>query len=582
MRTSSVFSGLIPWLFIPFFTVFKLVARPTANFAEAPFSELSPLLWELSGLVIAVAIMTAGKLLSTMASHPVVLSFIAVATYTMIPAASLWSRSVADPTQSLRGVLGLYPETLALTMSAALLSIALMAPLAPAKAAIHALAVQKNRLSSMRTESSSRRRAGQEDIAKQLDAIVLPAVQRVILLLKSASPSAESISGLTADIHHSISKVIKPFSHRLIADTSFALKSPRLLYSDDPTTFSWNNLVSLRYTVLPAQYALLVGGLLAATIARDASPQNPLTLDLVTFAGAITLALWAALAIVRVSIPRSWKLHPGIGLVFLAPAGAVFCEFLVEALRRIPPDFLGYGTWGLVSNFPNSVIGAAIAGPTLAIVGAINARRKEILEQTATYQREIEDELATLKTEIWHLRRQAGLMVNGPLQGALIATGLRLQQSGASEDEVSRLVAKLESALARIHTGAMTDQIHAFFASLANAWDGVCGLSWLLDEGASQVLSDQPATSSAVAEVVSEGLNNAVVHGQAQNVDISIVLSSRYTVEVSMTDDGNGPLAEPGVGLGSQRLNTIAQSWSLERKNGRTLLSVAIANPPWH
>ena len=128
----------------------------------------------------------------------------------------------------------------------------------------------------------------------------------------------------------------------------------------------------------------------------------------------------------------------------------------------------------------------------------------------------------------------------------------------------------------------MTDQIHAFFASLANAWDGVCGLSWLLDEGASQVLSDQPATSSAVAEVVSEGLNNAVLHGQAQNVDISIVLSSRYTVEVSMTDDGNGPLAEPGVGLGSQRLNTIAQSWSLERKNGRTLLSVAIANPPWH
>ena len=582
MRTSSVFSGLIPWLFIPFFTVFKLVTRPTANFAEAPFSELSPLLWELSGLIVAVAIMTAGKLLSTMASHPVVLSFIAVATYTMIPAASLWSRSVADPTQSLRGVLSLYPETLALTMSAALLSIALMAPLAPAKTAIHALAVQKNRLSSMRTEASSRRRAAQEDIAKQLDAIVLPAVQRVISLLKSASPSAESTNGLIADIHHSISKVIKPFSHRLIADTSFGLKSPRLLYSDDPTTFSWNNLVSLRYTVLPAQYALLVGGLLAATIARDASPQNPLTLELVTFAGAITLALWAALAIVRVSIPRSWKLHPGIGLVFLAPAGAVFCEFLVESLRRIPPDFLGYGTWGLVANFPNSVIGAAIAGPTLAIVGAINARQQEILERTATYQREIEDELATLKTEIWHLRRQAGLMVNGPLQGALIATGLRLQQSGASEDEVSRLVAKLESALARIHTGAMTDQIHAFFASLANAWDGVCGLSWLLDEGASQVLSDQPATSSAVAEVVSEGLNNAVLHGQAQNVDISIVLSSRYTVEVSMTDDGNGPLAEPGVGLGSQRLNTIAQSWSLERKNGRTLLSVAIANPPWH
>ena len=70
MRTSSVFSGLIPWLFIPFFTVFKLVTRPTANFAEAPFSELSPLLWELSGLIVAVAIMTAGKLLSTMASHP--------------------------------------------------------------------------------------------------------------------------------------------------------------------------------------------------------------------------------------------------------------------------------------------------------------------------------------------------------------------------------------------------------------------------------------------------------------------------------------------------------------------------------
>ena len=582
MRTSSVVSDLIPWLFIPFFTVFKLVTRPTANFAEAPFSELSPLLWELIALLIAVGIVTAGKLLSTMASNPVVLSSIAVATYAMIPATTLWGRSIAEPAQSWTGLLSLYPESFAITMIAASLSIALMVPVAGKKEGQHALAVHKNRLSSMRAEASSRLRAAQNDIAKQVDATVIPDVRRVVSLLKSATLSAESIDRLVADIHQSISTVIKPFSHRLIADTSFAVKSPRLLYPTDNATFSWNNRVPLRDMLLPAQTAFLAGGVLGAIIARDASPQNPFPIELVTFAGAFTLTLWVALAIVRVSIPRSWKLRPGVVLVFLAPGGAVFYEAIFEALRRIPPDFLGYGTWGLVSDFPNSVIVAALAGPTLAIVGAFTARRREILERTATLQREIEHEVATVKTQIWHFRRQAGLMLNGPLHGVLITTALRLQQTGANEPEVSQLVARMNSTLAKIHTGAVTERIEPFFRSLADAWDGVCGVSWHLGEGASSVLSDQPATSSAVAEVASEGLNNAVLHGQARNVDISIVLSSRYTVEVSITDDGNGPLAEPGVGLGSQRLNAITESWNLERKNSRTLLSVAIANPPWH
>lgn len=569
--------SLLPWLFVPVLTTLKLIARTSADFGEALFSSASPLLWEGVAVGIAVIIMGVGRIVSGYTSHPLALIVIAVAVYATIPAASLGSRYLVAPTVTIEEAFSQYPEGFAITLASAALSITLVAPLLKNRERQDTLATEQARLEGLLATAASHRKDAHADITHQVTTVVVPEVERVVSFLKKGPLSPERVDIVVADIHRSVSEVIKPFSERLIKDTNTPINSAMSAEPPGPAVFGWANPVAPRNMLLPSQTAIILGALLGAVITRDAGPTNPVTFPLLAFVVALTGALWAGLTVIRALMPQSWKISPALALAFLAPANAVLYVALFGAINRIPPSFLDYGTWGFVTDFPNSVITAVIAGPTLAIGGAFNARRKEILERTEAYQREIEHEVAALKTEIWHVRRQTGLMVHGSLQGALIATGLHIQQSGNNEPKVAELVARLESGLRDVSGENPREDILEFLDSLADAWTGLCAVTSHVNNAALAVLSSSPPASAAVAEVAREGLNNAVFHGKAQNVDISVSALDNRTLLVSVTNDGQEPPRNPGEGLGTQLLNTVTQSWALERKNNTTHLTATIA-----
>lgn len=576
-RPAVTLPHLLPWLFVPILTIFKLIALSTTDFGDALFFSASPLLWEGLTVVIAVIVMGVGRFVSGHTSHPLGPILTAVAVYATIPAALLGTRYLVAPTVTIQEAFSQYPEGFAITLASAALSITLVAPLVKNRERQVTLATEQARLEGLLATAASHRKDAHADITHQVTTVVVPEVERVVSFLKKGPLSPQRVDIVVADIHRSVSEVIKPFSERLIKDTSTPINSAMSAEPPGPARFGWANPVAPRNMLLPSQTAIFLGALLGAVITRDAGPTNPVTVPLLVFVVALTGALWAGLTVIRALMPKSLKVSPALALAYLGPAKAVLYVALFGAINRIPPSFLDYGTWGFVTDFPNSVITAVIGGPTLAIGGAFNARRKEILERTEAYQREIEHEVAALKTEIWHVRRQTALMVHGSLQGALIATGLHIQRSGKADPKVSELVARLESGLRDVSGENPTENILEFLDSLADAWTGLCTVTTHVNAAAQTALASSPPASAAVADVAREGLNNAVFHGQAQNVDISISALESRTVLVSVTSDGQEPPRTPREGLGTQLLNTVTQAWALERENNATHLRATIA-----
>jgi signal transduction histidine kinase len=119
-------------------------------------------------------------------------------------------------------------------------------------------------------------------------------------------------------------------------------------------------------------------------------------------------------------------------------------------------------------------------------------------------------------------------MVHGPIQSALISTGLRLESTSPGAEQPEDLVMLLEKSPASLH---------------------------------------------ACSEVVREGINNAIFHGNATDIDITVTTLNSNTVQVRVEDNGSGPSPRRTPGVGSDLLNTVSSGWNLLRVGDTTVLT---------
>lgn len=577
MRAIPYLENLMPWTFLVILTILKNIARPSSDFTPAPFSEISPLIWEAIALTIAAAVLGLGKLLSELTPHPLARVGIAVGTYVTIPIAILLARGTVDARANLPETFLRFPESLSITLVSAGIAIVLIFPLSRARERGRELLRDEATLAQIRLTATKEKRDAHKSISSQVNDVVVPEVERVLDIIKSGPLSASQIDSLVSEIQHSISEVLRPFSQKLISQTSSDVKLPCPSIPATAKGLGLLEKIPLRYAILPAQSTVVVAGFLITVMSRDFATVTDISPQLIALSIGLSLSLWALLSLVRNLVPRGSRLNQPLTFILTASSVIAAVSLPFQILRAIPGDWAGYSMWGFTTDFPNLLVAAISSGIALAAGGVFYARKQELITKTENLQAQTAREISALRVEIWHINRQTALMVHGSLQGALIATGLQLQKKGTTESEILTVIGRLEDGLNNVTQTESLKPMREFLDSLTEAWSGIVALRWSAEEGTLRTLDHHPATSAALTEVVREGVNNSIFHGNAQTVEIFLDITPPGNVQIVVEDDGGGTSGKHNAGLGTGLLDSVTFRWALTRNRGLTRLSAELA-----
>ena len=577
MRAFPYFENLMPWSFLVILTIFKNIARPSGDFTPAPFSQISPLIWEVIALTIAAAVLGLGKLLSGHAPHPLARAGFAVGTYVMIPVATLLARGTVDARAELPETFLRFPESLSITLVSAGIAIVLVYPLSRARERERELLREEATLAQIRLTATQERRDAHKSISSQVKTVVVPEVERVLDIIKSGPLSANRIDSLVTEIQHSISEILRPFSQRLISQTSSDVKLPRPSLPATGKGLGLLEKIPLRYVILPAQTSAVLAGFLIAVKSRDFATVTDISPKLIALSLGLCASVGAVLFVARKLIPRGSRLNQPVTFILTAGFLITTVSLPFQILRAMPADWAGYSTWGFTTDFPNLLVASIMSGIALAAGGVFYARKQELIARTENLQAQAAREISALRAEIWHINRQTALMVHGSLQGALIATGMQLQTNGTNESEISIAIKRLEDGLNGVMQTESLKPVGEFLDSLKEAWSGIVALRWRAREKTLVTLDHHPAISAALTEIAREGVNNAIFHGNAQTVEIFLDITPPGNVQIVVEDDGGGTSGKFNAGLGTELLDSVTIRWALTRNRGLTRLSAELA-----
>ena len=208
--------------------------------------------------------------------------------------------------------------------------------------------------------------------------------------------------------------------------------------------------------------------------------------------------------------------------------------------------------------------------------GVLRSLRKEHLARFAT---EVDEErvVATAKSrKVADFARETSRVLHGAVQTRLTVCSLMIERARESNDEAALGLALME-AVAILQTPvepvAGQETINGEVARKVSLWDGFCSISVVVDPH----LTDSPhAAARDVGRLVEEAISNAVRHGGASNISVSVSLDEGGAISVSVEDDGVNE-AEHAIGLEKRAGVGTAMSdqitggnWKLTRRNSTT------------
>jgi signal transduction histidine kinase len=179
---------------------------------------------------------------------------------------------------------------------------------------------------------------------------------------------------------------------------------------------------------------------------------------------------------------------------------------------------------------------------------------------------------------IWHVRQRAAQTLHGSVQASLTAANMRI----LGADEVDEdLLEKVRQDLVRA-TESLTNldgpnlDLKTSLAELVELWRGVCDVEVAINDELFDLISANQVTSHCINEIVKESVTNAIRHGKARLVEISIQDLNDGSIQIEVTNDGEtNLLGSPGVG--SQILDEITMNWSRESIGDEVRVTAQVA-----
>jgi signal transduction histidine kinase len=300
---------------------------------------------------------------------------------------------------------------------------------------------------------------------------------------------------------------------------------------------------------------------------------------ILTFGGA--QVGWSILGVMAVStygvlriykrVFRDWQLRAIPAAILEMSAYAAVTGLVVLAIEIISPHLIEIAAVRLIS-----------LNLIFAFVFFVAQSRYQLLQQASESLEEVNRELELLnaqaKQELWINRRRIATVLHGPVQAALYASAMRLSQTKRPSkkllQEVNRDLGEALEALRFKHNEVTS--IRSVVREIIDVWSGVCEIYFNLPKAVYDITKNSPNVAESLVEIIREATSNAIKHGGATEIEVNARLADGV-IRLEVLNNGKPPTKkEASTGYGTQILNELALSWSLDSVEAKTLFRAEI------
>lgn len=377
-------------------------------------------------------------------------------------------------------------------------------------------------------------------------------------LSKDASAIVRALRGLNED-------VVRPLSHELAK----RFDPPTLTAAAPFLTKLGRLTLPKRSTLgqsLPVGWTALTAFVLGFSMLSASS--NPLQ-GLIT---AMVLTSWFGLITYGVKSLTANIEHPTwIGFLLSVPVGAFV------GLTALPFTF--WATLTLPSTFlVQSTVFFSIAYPSIYLI-AVAQNQSEISQAQL---RGIVEELrllsSQLRQQVWLDQKMLATELHGSVQATLHATALQLSKiEQPTIADLEKVRDSVDKALSRLGQTAYLEgeSFNQVIQDIAEVWEDTCKIEFHLQPEAQAALEAQESLARSTVEVLREAITNAIKHGSAKHIKVSITLNGQL-LELIVDNDGS-TLVSGTEGLGTSVIAELTHGHNLYRTEAGIRFTASIA-----
>ena len=377
-------------------------------------------------------------------------------------------------------------------------------------------------------------------------------------LSKDASAIVRALRGLNED-------VVRPLSHELAkrfdpptltAAAPFLTKIGRLTL---PKRSTLGQTLAVGWTALTA---FVLG---FSMLSASSNPLQGLTTALV-------LTSWFGLVTYGVKALTANLEHPTwLGFLTSIPTGAVV------GLTAWPFTF--WETLTLPSAFMvQSTLFFSIAYPSIYVL-AVAQNQSEISQAQL---RNIVEELrllnSQLRQQVWLDQKMLATELHGSVQATLHATALQLSKiDQPSISDLEKVRDAVDKAISRLGQTAYLEgeNFSQVIADIAEVWADNCKIEYHIQPAAQRALDGQQSLARSTVEVMREAITNAIKHGKAKNIKVTITQTGQL-LDLIVDNDGQEVITGE-QGLGTSVISELTHSHRLYKTGDGVRFTAAIA-----
>ena len=417
----------------------------------------------------------------------------------------------------------------------------------------------------LRAQGDDLRRAEDDALAKAAEIQERATAQvRSLLLDRLSALKGGRVDDLAPGLRADADEVIRPMSHEMV---HLSAPTPRAAEPAGVGRIGWAdvwNAASLGQPFRPLWGAVLLMVMsLSMLTAYNASLARGLAYAVIgglLIAGALALLGWLV-------TPRLRTMSPGARGTALVASG--FAGLVAAGIA-----------WGLIMGVAGSenawrspisiMIGGLVVVLGLAIEQGFRRQAESADAELAATNARLQYAAAVAGATAWHEERRMSRALHGPVQTAVRAAAMRIEQGdlvGAKE--------LLVQALGHLESSTEGTGVREALAGVAKAWDGLCTVQVALPDDLAARIDDNPALASSVVDICTDACSNAVRHGGAAHVAVQ-AQPAGDALELVVSDDG-APDGGAGIpGMGSAMLDDVSVQWLRRREDGRTVLRATL------
>ena len=399
--------------------------------------------------------------------------------------------------------------------------------------------------------------------------------------------SAESTPGRSIENYKFLVTQLLEIAEKVIRPLSQQLLDPPILEADNGAEpqvaklnfVRWVNSSTTIRPFRPIPIALMWAIVGASTI-TSLKPGFPGWLAYPVFVLSTWLLLFIADVLVTKRLPRLklWMRLTVIGqwFVIVAFVPALLSWFLLADVSRQSAVNLELTLLVLdpVATLFLCVIFAFLSG--------LDAERKVTLSRLEDTNNKLEWELATLRGQLRSQRRELARTVHGDVQSLFIAMALKLQtaisQENVSSQVLDEILAELRTVTDSSFSSKQSPPITDALKDIQALWAHAVAISWEIEPSIVRISDSQPMLRSILADVCSEAVTNAVKHGKATHIKISMTTEKNY-IHLGISNDGQKISDSVQDAAGIALFEEVATDYRFENTDDGVLLTMRIPAP---